>query len=311
MNHGASDIAPVKRAALTALGNALRAHGYEFVCVTPNTHKRVLQKDARPARTLRDVFGWNRDFTPESISPELLRLAERADVIQSAGNKLRSRVRFSTLGERLFVHSGFPTRSADAVFFGPDSYRFCNLLEQSLERCTRLVDVGCGTGVGGLCASAKAEHVILADVNQKALEFADVNADLASVPAQLVKSDVLAGVDDPFDVVIANPPYMLDASGRTYRDGGGELGEGLAIRIVREALERLQRPGTLILYTGAAIVDGVDVFRRQVVPLCREAAAAFTYSEIDPDVFGEELDEPNYLNVERIAAVALVVRLPG
>lgn len=288
----------------------MQTHGYHFVCVTPSTHKRVLRKDDRLARTLRDVFGWNRTFTSEVMPPELLALAERAGVIESVGNVLRSRVRFASLGERLFVHGGFPTSSADAVFFGPDSYRFCNLLERSLKPCKRLVDVGCGTGVGGLCGSAKAEQVVLADVNQKALEFAGVNAELASVPAQLVRSDVLAAVDGPVDAVIANPPYMLDASGRTYRDGGGELGEGLAVRIVREALARLQPGGTLVLYTGAAVVDGVDVFQRQVLPLC-DGAAAFEYSEIDPDVFGEELDEPNYAHVERIAAVALVVRLPG
>src|SRR5690606_28126182 len=184
---------------------------------------------------------------PTRRSSDLLALAQRADVLESTGDMLRSRVRFATLGEHIFVHSSYPTSSADAVFFGPDSYRFCSLIARSLGPCKRVVDVGCGTGAGGLIASSQAEQVVLTDVNQGALDLAQVNARLAGVSVQLQKSDVLAAVEGPIDAVIANPPYMRDEAGRAYRDGGGKLGEGLAVRIVREALARLQPGGRLVL----------------------------------------------------------------
>ncbi|MNR68782.1 hypothetical protein D3C85_1935590 [compost metagenome] len=38
---------------------------------------------------------------------------------------------------------------------------------------------------------------------------------------------------------------------------------------------------------------------------------AWTYRELDPDVFGEELLTPGYQTVERIAVVALVVTRTG
>jgi hypothetical protein len=66
-----------------------------------------------------------------------------------------------------------------------------------------------------------------------------------------------------------------------------------------------------VLYTGAAVVDGVDQFRRAAEPLVRDAGATFDYEELDPDVFGEELDAPAYANVERIAAVGLIARRAG
>jgi hypothetical protein len=37
---------------------------------------------------------------------------------------------------------------------------------------------------------------------------------------------------------------------------------------------------------------------------------AWDYREIDPDVFGEELDEAEYCRADRIAAVWLRVRQP-
>ena len=99
---------------------------------------------------------------------------------------------------------------------------------------------------------------------------------------------------------------MVDRASRTYRDGGGSFGEALAVRIAREALARLETGGKLVLYTGAAIVDGDDTFLDAVRSVC-DARAEWTYWEIDPDVFGEEIEQNDaYARVERIAAVALV-----
>jgi hypothetical protein len=36
-----------------------------------------------------------------------------------------------------------------------------------------------------------------------------------------------------------------------------------------------------------------------------------SYAEIDPDIFGEELDSPGYEQVERIAAVGAVIEKAG
>lgn len=303
-------------AALIELVRALRDEGYAFVTVSPETHRRV---DARAAArggaigtSLRDAFGWSRPFRPASIPARVLELARAADVLTEDGELLRSRIRVSSLGGQLYVHSAYPTLAEDSVFFGPDTYRYCALVEQELARgprAKRLVDVGCGSGVGGIAAAAGAhvDAAVLADINPSALRLAEVNAALAGVTAEIVSSDVLAGVTGDFDVVISNPPYMADPDSRTYRDGGGDFGEALAARIAREAITRLRPGGRLILYTGAAIVDGTDTFRRAVAPICEEANVAFGYREIDPDVFGDEIEHNDaYALVERIAAVALV-----
>jgi hypothetical protein len=101
----------------------------------------------------------------------------------------------------------------------------------------------------------------------------------------------------------------VDPAERVYRHGGGKLGFDLALRIVDEAVPKLARNGQLILYTGAPIVNGVDKFREALGP--RLFDCAFSYQEIDPDVFGEELDEPAYAGVDRIAAVLLTVSAIG
>jgi SAM-dependent methyltransferase len=268
------------------------------------------------------VFGWSRAFAPGLLPAAVLDVLRDAGLVDAAtGDLLRSAVRFSTLSGQLFAHSAYPTEQEDAVFFGPDTYRFAQLIEQELEDDSlpphaRILDLGCGSGAGGIVAARAVAGVqpqlVLSDINPRALRFAAANAALAGCPqAQLVESDLYAAIPGTFDLVLANPPYLNDAAERTYRHGGGRFGEALSARIVREGLPRLAAGGRLVLYTGAAIVQGEDPLLALLRPHLEAAGLPWRYRELDPDVFGEELEQPAYEDAERIAVVALVVRRPG
>lgn len=295
--------------ALLELGRALQRAGYQFVTPTPETHRRVVSRYER-ARCLRDVFGWSLPFSRALLPPQLFELLVRADAVCERGSEYVATVRFASLGGSLYLHSAYPTIASDAVFFGPDSYRFCAFIEREASAAHTVVDIGCGSGVGGLVAAraAQAERLVLVDINARALSYAAVNVQLAgrTQATELLQSDLLAQVTGELDLIVANPPYMRDQAARAYRDGGGNYGEALSVRIVRESLARLRPGGTLLLYTGAAVVDGEDVFWHAIRELLHGSAHA--YVELDPDVFGEELDRPGYERVERIAAVGLRVR---
>lgn len=300
---------------LLNLGRGLKENGYRFITPTPLTHERVCQRLATPlAMTMRDVFGWSLPFDnallPEAFREEL----QQAQVIEKHDALWRSTVRWSSLDELLFAHSPYPTTQADAVFFGPDSYRFAHViqayLQQRFDPVRRAVDIGCGAGVGALViARARPDADVLAvDINPRALRMTAVNAELAGLAnVSAYHSDILASVDGEFDLIVANPPYMNDPHQRAYRHGGGALGAQLSVRIVSESRERLAPGGSLVLYTGVAMVAGADPFLEAIKPLVASADYGWTYREIDPDVFGEELEKPGYEGVERIAVVALAV----
>lgn len=144
------------------------------------------------------------------------------------------------------------------------------------------------------------------DINHKALAMTAVNARRAGIyNLRVQRSDLLRDVPGQFDLIIANPPYMLDSQQRTYRHGGGKHGAGLSLAIFDTAMERLAPGGTLLLYTGVAIFAGEDPFLNAIRLSLRDTGWDWDYQEIDPDVFGEELQKPEYAQAERIACVAL------
>lgn len=297
--------------ALSEVLGLLKAANYHFVTITPATHARVLAREIVGPPDFRDIFGWSRSFKESDLSPRLMNLLCVANAIERRGGRLRSKVRVANLGEDLFLHSAYPTDDVDSVFFGPDTYRFVRFLKDRLTRlgtAKSLVDMGAGSGAGAVVAAKllRAEKITMVDVNPEALRLAAVNATVAGVAAQtLVSNSVPSGAD----LIIANPPYMKDTRERAYRDGGGVLGAMVALDWVRQGLKRLAPNGTILLYTGVPYLDGKAPLIDAVASICAGAGASVHFDEIDPDVFGEELEHPGYEGVERIAAVGVVISL--
>ena len=300
--------------ALLEILASLKAAQYQFVTPTPATHALVSGRAdrARPG-SLRDVFGWTQAFSRGDLDAALLRsLDEARALVEEEDGLLRSRIRVSSLDETLYIHSA-PGRDPDAVFLGPDSYRFARLLRaQRGEGVRRAIDIGTGAGVGALTLAAlhPEAEVWGSDVNPRALRYAAVNARHAGRNMRSVLAPGLSGANGAFDLVIANPPYIAGSGGRTYRDGGEALGTELALEWARAALDCLSPGGRMILYTGSPITDGVDPIKRELSVMAKRAGVAFAYEEIDPDVFGGTLRQTTYRSVERIAAIGAVLQAP-
>ena len=281
---------------------------------------------------LRDIFGWNLPFSPSqsglALAAPMLAKLRAAGLLKTRGENLQASVRVSSLAGDLFVHSAFPTVQDNAVFFGPDTYRFARFIQQGLavpltredraDTPVRVLDVGCGSGAGGVAAVRALAHfhpanhieTTMNDINPLALDYTAVNAAFAGVPTALALGDALAAIEGLFDAIVSNPPYLDDPAQRAYRHGGAGLGRALSLRIATAALPRLAPGGRLLLYTGVAIDAGIDPFLADMQPVLAQSGCEWSYAEIDPDVFGEELEQPAYRHIDRIAAVGLTASRP-
>lgn len=123
----------------------------------------------------------------------------------------------------------------DPELFSPgqiDRGTLAMLSEVSFEKGMKVLDLGCGYGVVGICAAAVAgpENIIMTDVNERAVELSRLNfkrniiteAMTDQTPGSEVMKGEDAGIfvsdglkdikDRDFDIILSNPPYHTDFS---------------------------------------------------------------------------------------------------
>ncbi|WP_130512371.1 methyltransferase [Krasilnikovia cinnamomea] len=309
---------PLRDAALRRLGAALKAIGYEFTTVTPGTHERVNRRPGNAeGHTLSDVLGWSRPFRPGALPEDVVRLLVDAHALRRDGDLWYSLIRVSSFDGELFVHSAFPAAGPDAVFFGPDTYRTVDAALAHLAAAGaapgRVADVGTGSGAVAVAVARRVPQaeVIAVDINPTALRYARINAALAgTVHVDVRRSDLLDDVPGDFDLIVSNPPFMIDPEGRAYRDGGGPHGHDLPLAVLDTAARRLTPGGSLVLFSGTGITGGRDPLRAAAAHRLDRTDLRWTYREVDPDVYSENLDQPAYAHADRIALSVLTATRP-
>ena len=164
------------------------------------------------------------------------------------------------------VESMLPARFA-VMAVGVDSLNLAYLAPR--RRCSRVLDVCCGSGVQSLVAARTyADAVVALDINPRAVRFCRLNAHLNGLEAKLTvhESDVFDALPPaaarsapswaPFDAILANPPFVavppapadadVNALWALYADGGAD-GAHVLRQLVRGACDpTLLRAGGLL-----------------------------------------------------------------
>ena len=98
-----------------------------------------------------------------------------------------------------------------------------------LPRGAAVIDVGTGCGAVALALAHERPDLRVGpgDVDPRALTLAGENASALGLEVELYRSDILAGVPDEFDAVLANLPYVAELL-REHRFCGIEIERDLA-----------------------------------------------------------------------------------
>jgi release factor glutamine methyltransferase len=180
----------------------------------------------------------------------------------------------------------------------PETERLVELLGERLgaQPPLKVLDVGTGSGCIGLSLArmwtTPGTEFTLVDVSEDALELARLNASrlgLAGQSVRFIRSDLFEKVDGPFDLIVANLPYIpsveiASLSMEVRRDplnalDGGPDGLVIIARLLTEAGTRLS-PGAWV-----ALEIGHDQ-AATVAELC--ATAGFEQIEAVRDLAGIE-----------------------
>lgn len=296
--------------ALAATFQALVTHlakdGYSFVCPSPETQGRVVQKRSadvltQDAKTAVDFFGWNLPCSRQVLSsllPDAIfsRLEEASTITKTNTETYHSTIRLSNFylpnllpcsesnnntKNLYYIHSSYPA-AADAVFFGPDTYLFIPFLSSALHHLsgppTSILDVCCGAGAGAihLARAFPHAHVLGLDLNPRAVQLGAINAQLAAANVEFLESNLFTAVASrasSFDLIVSNPPYIASSVGAGAGATGGHLplyadgGAGCGLDLSIRIVEE----GVGMLVSGGVIV----VYTGVAVPIADPGHDAF------------------------------------
>jgi release factor glutamine methyltransferase len=158
-----------------------------------------------------------------------------------------------------------------------DSRLLLEAARAEVRATDRVLEVGTGSGRVAAALISRATHVVALDINPHAATTA------RSLGLEVVRSDLLAGIRGPFDLVLFNPPYLptdpterLDDWLEYALDGGpdgrrtiarflGELdrilaGDGRALLLISS----LTGPPGVAALASAAGLRGTVVLERRV-----------------------------------------------
>lgn len=127
----------------------------------------------------------------------------------------------------------------------------------------RALDLCAGNGIQAILLAAHAEHVVATDVNERALAYTRLNAALNGIGnVETRAGSFFEPVDgEQFDLVVANPPYVVSPETAFLFRDGGLRGDGVSELVVRGVPQSLA-PGAFACVLIAWALDPKDPAER-------------------------------------------------
>jgi release factor glutamine methyltransferase len=135
----------------------------------------------------------------------------------------------------------------------------------------RVADIGTGSGCLAIAlARERAVTVVATDLSEEALAVARRNADRLGAGARIAfcRTDLLDGVDERFDLIVSNPPYVCERDRAGIQPEvryepaqalfAGDDGLDVIRRLIPAATARLKPGGRLMFEFGFGQADAVS-----------------------------------------------------
>ncbi len=126
----------------------------------------------------------------------------------------------------------------------------------------KILDLCTGSGIIGisLAKNLLSDNIIAVDISDTALKVSRLNAENQNVNIKYIKSDLFENIDDKFDIIVSNPPYIESEVINTLSEDvkkepilaldGGEDGLDFYRKISSEAKQYLKENGKLFFEIG-------------------------------------------------------------
>ena len=222
--------------------------------------KEMLKSHNNDEREARLLLAYAMEIKPD----EIVRYSEVSDDVykrfEDALNKRISGIPYAYItGHKEFMKLDFKVNE-NVLIPRPETEI---IVEEALKtKAKKVLDLCTGSGCIAISiASYNSESCVTgADISECAINLAIENATINNVKVKFIKSDLFENIDDKYDLIVSNPPYIktkvidkLDTEVKKEPKialDGGEDGLVFYNRIAKEARNYLNEDGCLIFEIG-------------------------------------------------------------
>lgn len=142
-----------------------------------------------------------------------------------------------------------------------DSFLILNNVIKECEKDYSICDMGTGSGVIGLGVIGKVKKITMVDINPLAIkQLKDRIEEDENI--QIIESDFFENIDEEFDLISFNAPYLPDdPKVKDIALDGGKEGYEVTLKFLESAKNHLKENGKIILLISTLTkIDVVEKF---------------------------------------------------
>ena len=144
-------------------------------------------------------------------------------------------------------------------------YKVIEYINTSNKNKFKILDLCTGSGIIAITLKKELEQVsvdvIASDISKEAIEVAKENAKFHDATIKFIKSDIFNNIDDKFDIIVSNPPYIDRKDEFTMQDNVLKYDPHLALfaeeegmyfyrKIIEQANDYLNENGVIFFEIG-------------------------------------------------------------
>ena len=144
-------------------------------------------------------------------------------------------------------------------------YKVIEYVKASNKNKFKILDLCTGSGIIAITLKKELDQVsvdvIASDISEEAIEVAKENAQSLNATIKFIKSDIFNDIDDKFDIIVSNPPYIDRKDEVTMKDNVLKYDPHLALfaeeegmyfyrKIIEQANDYLNENGVMFFEIG-------------------------------------------------------------
>ena len=144
-------------------------------------------------------------------------------------------------------------------------YKVIEYVKANNKNNLKILDLCTGSGIIAITLKKELDQisidVVASDISEEAIEVAKENAQFHDVIIKFIKSDIFNNIDDKFDIIVSNPPYIDRKDEVTMQDNVLKYDPHLALfaeeegmyfyrKIIEQAKDYLKENGVMFFEIG-------------------------------------------------------------